>query len=204
MKSMRQSAGFVILLILTAAAGCAKPPSDAIEAAEQAVKNAREKGANVYVPEEYAKLEGKLTALKQELAEQEGKFAPFQDYGKVEELATSTAQEAAMVASAASQKKEEAKAAALQAQQVAQEAVTSVHDLLARAPVGKDRAAIESIKSDIEALTAALTQIQGSIDREDYQAAQAQAKAIDEKSRAISAEIQDAMAKVKAGKRSLK
>ncbi|MFN3682062.1 MAG: hypothetical protein ACK4VP_08490 [Nitrospira sp.] len=203
MKSMRQSAGFVILLILTAA-GCAKPPSDAIEAAEQAVKNAREKGANVYVPEEYAKLEGKLTALKQELAEQEGKFAPFQDYGKVEELATSTAQEAAMVASAASQKKEEAKAAALQAQQVAQEAVTSVHDLLARAPVGKDRAAIESIKSDIEALTAALTQIQGSIDREDYQAAQAQAKAIDEKSRAISAEIQDAMAKVKAGKRSLK
>lgn len=195
-KPMQQTATlFVLTALLTG--GCAKPPTDKIEAAEQAVKQARERGANVYAPEEYAKLEGKLTALKQEAAEQEGKFAPFQDYGKVEELAVSTANEATAVSSAASQKKEEAKTAALQAQQVAQEAVSSTRQLIAKAPVGKDRAAIESIKNDIEALTTSLTQVQASIDKEDYQAAQAQAKAIDEKSRAISVEIQDAIAKVK-------
>jgi len=192
------------LLILTVliVGGCAKPPSEQLEAAEQAVKEAQQSGANLYAPEEYAKLEGTLAAMKQEAAEQDDKFPLFKDYGKAEQLAASTSTDAARIKTEAGQKKEEAKAAALQAQQVAQEAVSSTLQLVAKAPVGKDRAAIEAIRTDAEALQASLAQVQTALDREDYPAAQAQAKAIDEKSRAVSSEIQAALAKVHKGKSS--
>jgi hypothetical protein len=196
---IRQTIVFLGLATLLTT-GCTKPPSEKIEAAEKAVKEAQQSGANLYAAEEYAKLEGTLAALKKETADQGSKFALFQDYGKAEQLAASTATEAARIKAEAAKKKEEAKAAALQAQQVAQEAVSSTLQLVAKAPVGKDRAAIEAIKSDVEALKASLNQVQMALDKEDYPAAQAQAKAIDEKSRAVSAEIQNALTKVKKGK----
>jgi len=186
-----------VLLTLLIAGGCANPPSEQLQAAEQAVKDAQESGANLYAPEEYAKLEGNLAAMKQEAAEQDSKFPLFKDYGKAEQLATSTSTDAARIKTEAGQRKEEAKAAALQAQQVAQEAVSSTLQLVAKAPVGKDRAAIEAIRNDAEALKTSLAQVQTALDQEDYPAAQAQAKAIDEKSRAVSAEIESALAKVR-------
>jgi len=184
------------------AAGCAKPPSDKIEAAEKAVKEAQQSGAGTYTAEEYAKLEGTLSALKKEAGEQDGKLALFRDYGKVEQLAASTKAEGERVKTEVAKKKEEAKAGALQAQQVAQEAVASTLKLVAKAPVGKDRAAVEAIKNDAEALKASLSQVQQAIDKEDYPSAQTQAKAINEKSRAVADEIQSALSKIGKGKSS--
>ncbi|MDH5640016.1 MAG: DUF4398 domain-containing protein [Nitrospira sp.] len=198
---IRTTAAFIILVSLIAT-GCTKPPSEQLEAAEQAVKEAQQSGANLYAPEEYAKLEGSLAAMKKEAAEQDGKFGLFKDYGKAEQLAASTSTDAARVKTEAAQKKEETRTAALQAQQVAQEAVSSTLQLVAKAPVGKDRAAIEAIKNDAEALKSSLAQVQTALDKEDYPAAQAQAKAIDEKSRSVSSEIQNALAKVHRGKSS--
>jgi HPt (histidine-containing phosphotransfer) domain-containing protein len=77
--------------------------------------------------------------------------------------------------------------------------VNSTLALVGKAPVGKDRAALEAIKMDVDALKGSLAQIQTAIDKEDYPAAQSQAKAIHEKSQTVSAEIQSALAKV--GKR---
>ena len=198
---IRQTMVFLFLTSLLAG-GCAKPPSEQIEAAEKAVKEAQESGANLYAPEEYAKLEGTLEAMKKETAEQDSKFGLFKDYGKAEQLTASTSTETARIQAETTTKKEEAKAAALQAQQVAQDAVSSTLQLVDKAPVGKDRAAIEAIKNDADALKASLAEVQMAIDKEDYPAAQAQAKAIDEKSRAVSTEIQTALAKVHKGKSS--
>ena len=83
----------------------------------------RQSGASTYGPDEYAKIEGTLAALKKEESDQEGKFALFRDYGKVEQLAVTAKSDAERIKTEATKKKEEAKAAALQAQQVAQEAV---------------------------------------------------------------------------------
>jgi len=185
------------LLILTA---CAKPPTEQIEAAERAVTEAQQSGASTYVADDYAKIEGTLAALKKEVSDQDGKFVLFRDYGKVEQLAASAKSEAERVKVEATRKKEEAKAAALQAQQVAQEAVTATLELVAKAPTGKDRAALESIKADAEALKASLNQVQMAIDTEDYPTAQARAKAIHEKSQAVSKEIETAIAKIGKGK----
>lgn len=180
--------------------GCAKPPTEQLEAAEHAVKEAQQSGASTYAAEDYAKLEATLAALKKEVSEQDGKFALFRDYGKAEQLAASAKADGERVKAEAVKKKEEAKAAALEAQQVAQEAVRTTVDLVAQAPVGKDRAAVEAIKNDVEALKASLNQVQLAIDKEDYPAAQTQAKAIHEKSQAVSAEIQAALAKIGKGK----
>ena len=199
MKLTRHILGPVALAMVLAA-GCAKPPAEQIDAAEKAVAEARQSGAATYTADEYAKLEGTLAALKKEVGEQDAKFALFRDYGKAEQLAASTKADGERVKAEAAKKKEEAKAAALQAQQVAQEAVKSTVDLVAQAPVGKDRAALEAIKNDTEALKASLNQVQIAIDKEDYPAAQTQAKAIHEKSQAVSAEIQQALAKVGKGK----
>lgn len=181
-------------------AGCAKPPTEKIEAAEQALRAAQQSGAATYSAQDYAKLEAAVAAMKKETSDQDGKFALLRDYGKVEQLAASAKADGDRVKADAEKKKEEAKAGAMQARQVAQEAVKAAEDLVATAPVGKDRAALEAIKTDVEALKASLNQVQMAIDKEDYSAAQTQAKAIAEKSQAVSAEIKNALAKVGKGK----
>jgi len=181
-------------------AACAKPPTEQIVAAEKAVTEAQQSGASTYVADDYAKVEGTLAALKKEVSDQDGKLALFRDYGKAEQLAAAAKSEAERVKTEASKKKEEAKAAALQAQQVAQEAVTATLALVAKAPTGKDRAALESIKADAEALKASLNQVQMAIDAADYPTAQTKAIAIHEKSQAVSKEIETALAKIGKGK----
>lgn len=181
-------------------AGCAKPPTEQIEAAEKSVRDAQQSGAATYSAQDFAKLEAGVAAMKKEAGEQDAKFALLRDYGKVEQLAATAKAEGERVKIDAEKKKEEAKAGALQAQQVAQEAVKTAENLVASAPAGKDRAALEAIKNDVEALKTSLNQIQIAIDKEDYPAAQAQAKAINDKSQAVSAEIQSALAKVGKGK----
>lgn len=185
------------ILLLTA---CAKPPTEQIAAAEKAVTEAQQSGASTYVADEYAKIEGTMAALKKEVSEQDGKLALFRDYGKVEQLAAAAKSDAERVTVEATKKKEEAKAAALQAQQVAQEAVAATLALVAKAPTGKDRAALESIKADAEALKESLTQVQTALDAADYPTAQTKAKAIHEKSQAVSQEIEAALAKIGKGK----
>jgi hypothetical protein len=107
----------VLVAVLSAwvlAAGCAQPPADQINAAEQAVKDAQQSGAATYAANDYAKVEGLLTAMKQEVADQDAKFALLRDYGKAEQLAATTKAEAERVKADATKKMEEAKFARVQ------------------------------------------------------------------------------------------
>ena len=189
-----------VLCTVVLVGGCAQPPADQINAAEQAVKDAEQSGAATYVANDYAKVDGMMAALKKEVADQDAKFALLRDYGKAEQLATSTKAEAERVKAEAVKKMEEAKAAATQAQQAAQETVKSTLALVAMAPAGKDRAALESIKTDAEALRASLNDVQMAMDKADYLGAQTKAKAIQEKGQAVSKEIETALAKIGKGK----
>ena len=192
----------VLVAVLSAwvlAAGCARPPADQINAAEQAVKDAQQSGAATYAANDYAKVEGLLTAMKQEVADQDAKFALLRDYGKAEQLAATTKAEAERVKADATKKMEEAKFAATQAQHGAEAAVQSTLELVSRAPAGKDRAALESIKTDAQALKASLNDVQLMLDKSDYLGAQTKAKAIREKAEAVSHEIQTALAKIGKG-----
>ncbi|HKC96311.1 MAG TPA: hypothetical protein VKB81_20050 [Nitrospira sp.] len=189
-----------VLCTVVLMGGCAQPPADQINAAEQAVKDAEQSGAATYVANDYAKIDGLRAALKQEVADQDAKFALLRDYGKAEQLAATTKAEAERVKADAVKKMEEAKSAAVQAQQAAQQTVQSTLALVAMAPAGKDRAALESIKTDAEALKASLNDVQMAIDKADYLVAQTKAKAIQEKGQAVSKEVETALAKIGKGK----
>jgi uncharacterized protein YdcH (DUF465 family) len=180
-------------------AGCAQPPTEQIAAAEQAIKDAHNSGAATYIADEYAKLEGSLAAIKKEVADQESKFPLFRDYGKVDQMIMTAKGDAERVKAEAVKKLEEAKHAAVQAQQGATDAVNTALDLVARAPAGKDRAALEAIKTDAEALKASLIDVQMMLDKSDYAGAQTKAKAIIDKSQAVSHEIETALAKIGKG-----
>lgn len=197
---MRRVLVLILSPVLLLAVGCAKPPTEKLAAAEKAVEDARSAGAPQYLAEDFQKLESLLTGAKTEIAAQDSKMAFLRDYGKAEQGLVSVQADAGRVTAETGKKKEEAKAAAVQAQQAAQDAVKTTQDLVAQAPVGKDRAALEAIKADADGLTSSLAEVQAAIDKGDYQAAQAKAKAIQEKSQAVSTEIQTAMAKVSAAK----
>lgn len=193
---MKRLLMFAVVPVLLLSAACAKAPTEKVTAAEKAVNDARMAGAPKYAPEEFAKLESALTSAKNEVAEQDAKFGFLRDYEKAEQVLTATQTEATRVSAETAKRKEEAKATAVQAQQAADAAVKAAQGLVARAPVGKDRAALEAIKADIDGLATSLPDIQKTIDAEDYQAAQAKAKAVQDKSQAVSAELESALAKV--------
>jgi len=197
---MRQLLVLILAPMLVLAAGCAKPPTDKVSAAEKAVAEARDAGAPQYMPEDLAKVESLLASAKSEIASQESKMAFLRDYSKAEQTLASVPTEAARVVSESAKKKEEAKNASVQAQQVAQAGVKAAADLIEQAPAGKDRAALEAIKTDVQGLNNSLTEVQAAIDKADYQAAQAKAKAIQEKAQALAAEVQTAIEKVNAAK----
>ena len=48
-------------------AACAKPPTEQIQAAEKALKEARANGASTYVPGKYANVEDTLAAHKKKV-----------------------------------------------------------------------------------------------------------------------------------------
>src|SRR4029077_2613284 len=112
---------------------CAKPPTEQIEAAEKAIKVVQANDASTHIPDEYTKIEGTLSALKEEVTHQDGKLALFRDYGKIWQLAVTKKSEAKRLKTKGTEKKKETKASALQAQQVAQEAVTAPLALVAKA-----------------------------------------------------------------------
>jgi hypothetical protein len=191
---------FMVVPVLLLATACTKAPTEKVMAAEKAVDDARAAGAPKYTPEEFAKLESALTNAKSEVAEQDAKFGFLRDYEKAEQGLTVAQTEATRVSAETAKRKEEAKTGAVQAQQAAQVAVTTAQQLVAKAPVGKDRAALEAIKADIDGLATSLPDIQKTLDAEDYQAAQAKAKAVQDKSQAVSAELESALAKVHTAK----
>lgn len=193
---MKRIMTMLLMPALCLAVGCSQAPNDTLGETEKAVMDAKLAGAQAYVAEDYAKLEGMLNNAKKELADQNAKFILFRDYGKTEQLLASVKAETPKLIEETAKKKAGAKDAALTAYEAARSAVKKTQALVARAPVGKDRAAVEAIKNDAKALTASLNDVQMAMDTEDYLAVQAKAKAVQDKSLALSSEVRGALAKV--------
>ena len=197
---MRRIFTVAVAPILLLVVGCAKAPTDKLAAAEQAVNEARTAGAADYMAEDFAKIQGMLANAKTEIAQQDDKVAVLRDYEKAEQFLVAAQTESARVMGEVGRKKEEVKAAAIQAHRDAQGAVKTAQLLVAKAPVGKDRAALEAIKADVRGLSASLTEVSAALEAGDYKAAQSKAKAIQDKSQSVAAEIQSALAKTGSGK----
>ena len=185
------------LVVMTS---CAQPPSEQLDAARKAVDAAKAVGAPDYAKDDFVKLEQQFAVAKDELTKQENVLAIFRSYAEADKMLIKVVEASEQVTAKAAQNKEAAKIAALVMEKETQQVVASARELMAKAPTGKERTAVEKIKEDLGGLETSLTAVHQSIEKGDYLGAEAQAKPLKEKTAAVSLEIQTAIDKAKGGK----
>ena len=186
------------LLVVFVLAGCAKQPTDDMNAAQKALEDLKAAGGEKYIPEESKKVADTLAAAQEEIKTQDGKFFMTRNYDKAKQMLAQAIADSEKVKGDVAAKKEEAKTNALAAQEAATASVKEAAALLAKAPMGKgSRADIEALKGDLKGLEDGLPELQQLIGQEDYLAVIDKAKAIQEKADAVSNQVREAMQKVK-------
>ena len=141
-------AGVATILVI----GCAQPPTDRLGAAQQAVDAAKAAGATEYAKEDLVALEQQFALAKDELTKQENVLPIFRSYTDADKMLITIVESGGHVAAKAAQGKEAAKTAALAMEKEAREVVASAEEFMAKAPTGKERAAVESLKLDLSGL----------------------------------------------------
>ncbi|PIV21620.1 MAG: hypothetical protein COZ69_01145 [Deltaproteobacteria bacterium CG_4_8_14_3_um_filter_45_9] len=186
------------LLVMFILAGCAKQPTEDINAAQKAVEDLKAAGGEKYIPEDTKKVDDNLSAALNEIKAQDSKFALSKNYDKAKQMLAQVKADAEKVKTDVPSKKEEAKKNALAGQEEARASIKEAKALLSKAPIGKGaRADIEALKGDIKGLEDSVPELQQLIEKEDYVVATDKAKAIKEKADGVSNQIKEAMQKVK-------
>ena len=196
-----QTAGVGLIAALLLMSGCAQPPTEQLAAAQKAVDAAKAAGATDYAKDDFVKLEQQLALAKEELAEQDKTLSIFRSYTEADKMLVKLVETGGQVAAKAAQHKEAAKKAVLALEKEAQQAVASAKNLMEKAPTGKERAALETLKQEIARLESSFSAVHQLIEMGDYFGAEVQAKAVKEKGAAVSGEIQRAIDKAKEMKR---
>jgi len=176
-------------------AGCAKQPTEEINAAKASVDAVVAEGAQKFAAEDAKKLNDSMQAAQDEIKVQDGKT--FKNYAKAKELLAKAKADAETLKAGLAAKKEEAKKNAAAAQEAAETSVKEAKGLLAKAPKGKgSKADLEALKADLKGIEDSLAEIKIANDSEDYSAAIEKSNAIKEKAAGISDQIKKAMEKV--------
>ncbi len=175
---------------------CAKQPSDAIKAAEEAIRDLVAAKGDVYAADELKKLNDELQAAMDNVNAQSKKF--FKKYGASKEVLDAIVADAEAAQALIPARIEEAKAAAETAMNEAKTAWDEAKALLEKAPRGKGtQADIAAMKADLAGLESALGDAMTSFDAEDYVGAREKAEAIKETATGISDQIEAALAKIR-------
>ena len=157
----------VTILLLV---GCAKAPTEEINAAKASVDAVVAEGAQKFAAEDAKKLNDSMQAAQDEIKVQDGKT--FKDYAKTKELLAKVKADAETLKAGLAAKKEEAKKNAAAALEAAKASVADAKALLAKAPKGKgSKADIEALKADIKGIEDSLAEIKTANDSEDYNVA---------------------------------
>jgi hypothetical protein len=175
--------------------GCAKLPTEEINAAKASIDAVVAEGAQKFAAEDSKKLNDSMQAAQDEIKVQDSKT--FKDYKKAKELLAKVKADAETLKTGLAAKKEEAKKNAAVAQEAAKASVAEAKALMAKAPKGKgSKADIEALKADLKGIEDSLAEVKSANDAEDYNAAIEKSNAIKDKAAAISDQIKKAMEKV--------
>jgi hypothetical protein len=194
---MKNTLKFLALSMVTIflLVGCAKQPTEEINAAKASVDAVVAEGAQKFAADDAKKLNDSMQAAQDEIKVQDGKT--FKDYAKAKELLAKVKADAETLKAGLAAKKEEAKKNAAVAQEAAKASVADAKALLAKAPKGKgSKADIEALKADLKGIEDSLAEIKTANDSEDYNAAIEKSNAVKDKAAAISEQIKKAMEKV--------
>lgn len=152
-------ASVLALAAVVTLAGCAKPPADAITAAEAAQQAAVAAGAEEYAPEALNAVAEAKAALDAELAAQAEKSSFTRSYDRAAELVAAYQAAADQATSAAATAKQQAEQEATAFITEGRASLDEVTTLLASAPRGKGSAAdLAAMQADLEGAGLALTE----------------------------------------------
>ncbi|HWR97277.1 MAG TPA: hypothetical protein VN317_02565 [Candidatus Methanoperedens sp.] len=194
------SAGISVMFMAALLVGCAKPPTQEMDAAKVAIDAAVSAGAGKYANEGLKSLNDAWAAAQDEVKKQEGKL--FKNYDNAKAMIAKVTSDAAALKTEAVQKKEAAKQAANADAAAATAAIAGAKALLAEAPTGKGtKAEIEALKADLAGIEGSVAEINTLIASEEYFAASDKAKLVSAKAAEISAQVQAAIDKAPKGKK---
>lgn len=194
------SVGISVLLMAALLVGCAKPPTEEMNAAKAGMDAAVAAGADKYAKEGLKSINDAMAAAQDEIKKQEGKL--FKNYDNAKAMIAKITTDATALKAEAIQKKEQAKQEANAAAAAATAAVAQAKALLAEAPTGKGtKADIDAMKADLAGIEGSVAEIGTLITSEEYFAATDKAKAISAKAADISAQVQAAIDKAPKGKK---
>jgi hypothetical protein len=194
------SAGISVMLMAALLVGCAKPPTQEMDAAKVAIDSAVAAGAGKYAVEGLKSINDAWAAAQDEVKKQEGKL--FKNYDNAKAMIAKITADAAALKTETEQKKEAAKQAANADAAAATAAIAQAKALLEQAPTGKGtKVEIDALKADLAGIEASVGEIATLIASEEYFAATDKAKLISAKAAEISAQVQAAIDKAPKGKK---
>jgi hypothetical protein len=125
--------GLLVALVL-AVAGCAKPPDAQIQQARQALQVAQAANAEQYAPDAWKRAQSAMDRLNQELAAQAKKLGLFRNYGKAASLAAEVISAASQAATQAQDRVAELRTQTTQAIKDLRASIASARTQLSKLP----------------------------------------------------------------------
>lgn len=183
-------------------AGCAKPPTQDLDAAKNALNAAQKADASVYAESQLAEAKQAVDAADAEVSAQQGKFALTRNYDKAKQLIADASTKAKAAESAAVQGKEEAKKAADDALAAVTTAMTGVDGMMEhlrncpKKPKGFD-ADMTAMQGQVDALRSEVAPIQQAITDGDFKGGVSRADALQQQITTLTTDLQGAMDKIK-------
>lgn len=182
------------LLLLT---GCSKMPQAEIDAANNAIEQAKSAGADVYTPESYIALQDSMKGVMAGIESQ--KSGLFRKNSKAKEQLAGVTQLAEEVKQEAEARKEQIKVEIQNTIAETKNLIQSNRQLILEAPKGKEgTSALVAIKGEIDAVESSINDTTAFSGSENYVVALDKAKAAKEKAVSINSELSNVIAKYKA------
>lgn len=175
---------------------CAKVPQAEIDAANAAIQEVKDAGADLYVPEAYQALVDSMKSANEQVEVAKAKWFP--SYTKAKTTLATVSQMAVDTKAKSEARKVELKAET-EAMIVEVKALIEENKaLIVKAPKGKEgREALEAIKSDVAVAETTVTEVEGLLANGDLIGSNNKIKAAKEKATSIKAELEEAIAKKK-------
>lgn len=188
--------GFAAIVMVVVLSSCGKVPQAQIDATKAAIEAAKAAEVNVYLPDEFAKVQDAMNAVLADVETQKSKlFKKFGDVKvKLDEVTNMANQAVAGVAAKKEEVKNQTQTLLNDIKAVAEENTKLVPKL----PRGKEGAqVIEQIKADLTGVESAVAEAQGLFDKGSFMDAMNKVKAAKAKADALNSEIKEALRKAR-------
>lgn len=197
MKSLSWGSMLVVGLLL---AGCASAPTEQLKAAQQALQAADSAEADVYVADLYRAAQDSLAAAQVEIEAQNARFALSRDYKRAEQLLQFVTEMAQQAVVQVADRKEALRTETEALIAEARKALMQTHELLGRAPRGKEGAiALVSIREDATSTENLLNEAEAALARGDIFQAHQLAQQARDRATGLVNELNAAIAKTRPG-----